>query len=111
MLEQDIAALRARLDRLREREYASRAQALKIVREMQTLDRKRETRLLCTLGRAWFALAEQSPGTRTTMQRFLDSYISREADREILQHTAWAVTSPAAMPNVGHNDKDARESD
>lgn len=93
-----IESLQAKLTRLRERERAIVAQASKLQREMAEMDRKRETQYLCTLGRAWIALGERSPeGTRATMQRFLDSYISRDADKEILSSTPWAVNVPAAQ--------------
>lgn len=88
----------AKLAKLLERERAITAQASKLKKEMATMDRKRETQYLCTLGRAWIALGERSPeGTRATMRRFLDSYISRDADKEILASTPWAVSVPAAQ--------------
>jgi hypothetical protein len=94
----NIETLQAKLARLRERERVSRNQADQIKRELAALDRKRETQLLCTLGRAWLALGEQSPGARGTMQRFLDGYISRTTDRAILAGTPWAVSAPARSP-------------
>jgi hypothetical protein len=93
-----IEVLQAQLARLRERERVSRNQAAQIKREMASMERRRETQMLCSLGRAWLALGEQSPGARTTMQRFLDGYISRPTDREILRGTPWAVSVLAAKP-------------
>jgi hypothetical protein len=96
--------LQAKLARLRERERV-------IKRELAALDRRRETQMLCTLGRAWLALGEQSPGARGTMQRFLDGYISRTTDRDILRGTPWAVSALAAKPAPTSAPEAAYESD
>lgn len=108
----NIELLQAKLVRLRERERASRMEASKIVREMAQMDRKREAQMLITLGRAWIALGERSSdSTRASMQRFLDGYISRETDREVLKSTPWAVNAPTALIAPAHGPEVAYESD
>jgi hypothetical protein len=106
-----IEVLQAQLARLRERERVSRNQADQIKRELASMDRKRETRLLCILGRAWLALGERNPGSRPPMQRFLDGYISRTTDRDILRGTPWAVSALAAKPAPTSAPEAAYESD
>jgi hypothetical protein len=92
----NIDTLQARLARLREKERTSRTQASRIVREMAKMDRNRRVQFLITLGSAWVALGEQSPGARATMQRFIDNWISRPTDIEVLKSTPWAVNAPTA---------------
>ena len=94
--------LRAKLEAARQRERAARADAARLMREMKSADRRRETQLLCTLGRAWLALGERVPAFRDSGGRFLDGYITREADREILSGTAWEVSEPLPVPAAGN---------
>jgi hypothetical protein len=62
---------------------------------MAAADRRRETQMLCTLGRAWLALGERNPNFREAGARFLAGYISRPADREALQGTSWELGESA----------------
>lgn len=94
MFTNTVEVLRERLAFAQKREKAARAEAAKIRREMAASDRRMETQRLCTLGRAWLALGERSPGYREPMLKFLVDYISRDADREVLVGTAWEL--PAA---------------
>lgn len=108
-------SIQAKLARLRERERAIAAQTSKLKKEMLAMDRKKEAQMLITLGRAWLSLGEQSSaGTRATMQRFLDGYISRPTDIEILKNTVWALsvpvtkTEPAYTPPEAAYDSDSQ---
>lgn len=86
--------LRDRLAAAQKKEKAARAEAARIRREMKGADRRRETQRLCTLGRAWLALGERSPGYREPMLKFLGDYIIRDSDREILTGTTWELPAP-----------------
>ena len=87
--------LASRLEAAKRREREARAAAVRIRREMAAADRRRETQMLCVLGRAWLALGERSPGFRETGARFVADYVTRDTDRLALAGTAWDVSGRA----------------
>jgi hypothetical protein len=64
---------------------------------MAAADRRRETQILCTLGRAWVAWGERDERFRVAAQRWLAGYVSRPTDRAALTGTPWAVPEPEAQ--------------
>jgi hypothetical protein len=87
----DTISLRARLAAAQARERAARADAARLRREMAAADRRRETQILCTLGRAWLAWGERDERFRAAAQRWLVGYVLRPTDRDALAGTPWAV--------------------
>ncbi|MFC7608955.1 hypothetical protein [Teichococcus aestuarii] len=64
---------------------------------MVAADRRRETQILCTLGRAWLAWGERDERFRAAAQRWLAGYVSRPTDRAALASTPWALPEPDAQ--------------
>ncbi len=91
-----------RLESARARERTARAEAARIKREMAAANRRLETQRLCTLGRAWIALAEREHRFRESGIRFLVGYINRETDRAALAGTPWAVPEPTPVEGSGN---------
>lgn len=90
----DTDSLRGRLAAAQSRERAARADAARLRREMQALDRRRETQRLCTLGRAWEAWGASDERVRGAALRWLRGYVTRDTDRAVLSGTPWDVTVP-----------------
>ena len=95
-VDEQLRELRKKQEAAVARARRARAAAGQLERAMRAASRRRETQLLCTLGRAWMSLGEQNPSFRTAGQRFLASYISRDTDRDILRATVWEIPEPSA---------------
>ncbi|WP_284943735.1 hypothetical protein [Acidisoma cladoniae] len=99
-----LLELRAKHDAAILRARNARAAVGRFDLQMKALDRRRTTQRLCTLGRAWEAMADQSPNFRAAGQKFLGGYISRDTDREILIGTPWQLPEPSERGEEDRND-------
>lgn len=91
-----VEALRLRLETVQRRGREARAAEARILREMQAADRRRETQMLCTLGRAMLTMGERSPAFLEQARNFLSGYITREVDREVLVGTPFKLAATPA---------------
>lgn len=85
--------LQQKLDMARQRERNARARSARLRRSLDNANRKRQTQIKCTLGAAVLALAASGKGEGlvTSLRRWLDHYLSRPQDRDILNETPFAV--------------------
>lgn len=83
---------RAEASDIAKREKTEEARLAKLDRSVAT---RRETQLLCTLGRAFMSLHSHSGQNASMMQRYLNGYISRDIDRDILRGTPYEVPEPS----------------
>ncbi|WP_284947144.1 hypothetical protein [Acidisoma cladoniae] len=103
-VDEHLLALRARQDAALLRARNARTAVSRFERQMAALSRRQTTQRLCTLGRAWLALGDASPNFQSVGQRFLNSYISRETDRDILRGTPWEISDVPAPDEAPDHD-------
>lgn len=87
----DTIEQKLELARLRERK--ARAKTARLRRSLDQSNRRTKNQAKYTLGAAMIALAESGKGEPlvTNFRRWLDHYLSRPQDRDILTGTAFAL--------------------
>lgn len=85
--------LQRKLELARLRERNARARTARLRRSLDSSNRKRQTQVKCTIGAAVLALAASGKGEGlvTGLRRWLDHYLSRPQDRNILGETPFAL--------------------
>jgi hypothetical protein len=90
-----------RIDAARQAEKRARAKIAKLNRVSKSSARRRETQLLCTLGRTIMSWSRDNEKVMTALRVYMSNYINRDTDFDILDGTAWAVERPAAGATQG----------
>lgn len=85
------AELGRRLTAARDAERKARSRIAKLKRASAGVSRRAEMQRLCTLGRAVMVWSSADERFMQALRRYLNGYISRETDREILAGTPWEV--------------------
>lgn len=85
-----------KLELARMRERKARARTARLRRSLDQSNRRTRNQVKYTLGAAIFALAESGKGEALIvgMRRWLNHYLSRSEDRDILRHTPFALEAP-----------------
>jgi hypothetical protein len=85
--------LQRKLELAQLRERNARARTARLRRSLDSSNRKRQTQVKCTIGAAVLALAASGKGEGlvTGLRRWLDHYLSRPQDRNILSETPFAL--------------------
>jgi hypothetical protein len=87
----DTIEQKLELARLRERK--ARARTARLRRSLDQSNRRTRNQVKYTLGAAVLALAESGKGDQFTanLRRWLDHYLTRTQDRDVLRHTPFAL--------------------
>lgn len=82
-----------RLELARLRERKARARTARLRRELDQSNRRTRNRTKYVLGAAALALAESGKGEQLVagFRRWLDYYLSRPEDRDVLRHTLYSL--------------------
>lgn len=82
-----------RLEMARQRERAARARTARLRRSLDRSNRKTQSQIKYTVGTAMLALSESGRGDQmvSSFRRWLDHYLTRPQDREILKDTQFAL--------------------
>lgn len=85
--------LRNKLENARARERAARARTARLRRSLDQSNRRQHTQVKCTLGAAVLALAATGKGDGMVagLRRWLDHYLTRPQDRDILRDTPFSL--------------------
>lgn len=86
-------SIEQRLEAARERERDARARTARLRRSLDRSNRKTQSHLKHTLGGAILALAESGRGDQMVagFRRWLDRYLARPQDRQVLRDTPFAL--------------------
>ncbi|UCI29445.1 hypothetical protein [Mesorhizobium sp. B4-1-4] len=87
------ADLSQKLELARARERTARARTARLRRSLDRSNRKTQSQLKHTLGGAILALAETGRGDQMVagFRRWLDRYLARPQDRQVLRDTPFAL--------------------
>jgi hypothetical protein len=87
----DTIAQKLELAQLRERK--ARARTARLRRSLDQSNRRTRNQVKYTLGAAVLALAESGKGDQfvVNLKRWLDHYLSRPQDRDVLRHTPFSL--------------------
>ena len=85
--------LQQQLELARLRERKARARTARLRRTLDQSNRRTRSQIKYTIGAAVLALAESGKGEPliANLRRWLDHYLSRPQDRDVLRHTPFAL--------------------
>lgn len=92
------ASIEEKIELAQQKEQLARARTVRLRRALDQSNRRTLMQVKCTLGAAVLALAESGRGEHLVLglRRWLDHYLTRSADRSVLQGTAFAIEMPEA---------------